>query len=74
MRAFLLNPCVKLIRGNKMRTLASKSLRIQKTLEKIVIDNNSLATEVIFINSFQSYIRVKTLKFYTYCYEEIDEI
>ena len=57
-----------------MRTLASKSLRIQKTLEKIVIDNNSLVTEVIFINNYQSYIRVKTLKFYTYCYEEIDEI
>ena len=38
----------KVIRGNEMRTLASKSIRIQKTLGKIVIDNNKKVTEVIF--------------------------
>ena len=38
----------KVIRGNEMRTLASKSIRIQKTLGKIVIDNNNKVTEVIF--------------------------
>ena len=34
----------KVIHGNKMRTLASKSIRIQKTLGKIVIDNNQKVT------------------------------
>ena len=56
--AFVLKPMRKVIRGNKMRTLASKSIRIQKTLGKIVIDNNQKVTWSFFITNFQNYIRV----------------
>ena len=73
----------KVIRGNKMRTLASKTFRIQKTLRKIVIDNNQKVTWFFFITSFESYIRVKLklqsfinrANFLTLCYYygEIDE-
>ena len=49
----------KVIHGNKVRTLASKSIKIQKTLGKIVIDNNQKVTWIFFITSFQNYIRVK---------------
>ena len=48
-RAFVLKPMRKVIRGNKMRTLASKSIRIQKTLGKIAIDNNQKVTWCIFL-------------------------
>ena len=40
------------VRGKKMRTLASKKIRIQKTSGKIVIDNNQKPTEVIFYYLF----------------------
>ena len=61
----------KVIHGNKMRTLASKSIRIKKILEKIVIDNNQKVTWIFLIFNFYHYqlsklhqSEAKTLKFY----------
>ena len=42
-----------------IRILASKSIKIQKALGKIVIDNNQKVAWSSFITSFQNYIRVK---------------
>ena len=61
----------KVIHDNKMRTLASKSIRIQETLGKIVIDNNQKVTWIFLIFNFYHYqlsklhqSEAKTLKFY----------
>ena len=69
LRAFLLEPIRKGIRGKKLRTLASKTIRIQKTPGKIVIDNNQKPTEVIFYYQLSKLHQseAKSLKFYKLC-------
>ena len=59
------------VRGNKMRTLASKSIRIQKTLGKVLIDNNQKVTWVFYYQlSKLQRVNFLTLSYY---YTEIDE-
>ena len=59
----------KVIHGNKVRTLASKSIKIQKTLGKIVIDNNQKVTWIFFYYQLSKLHQgeAKTLKFYKPC-------
>ena len=71
----------KVIHGNKARTLASKSIKIKKTLGKIVIDNNQKVTWIFFYYQLSKLHQseAKTLNranFLTlsYCYGEMDEI
>ena len=59
----------KVIHGNKMRTLASKSIRIQKALGKIVVDNNQKVTWILFYYQLSKLHQseAKTLQFYKTC-------
>ena len=66
---FYFNACIKWYTAIKLEHWPQKTIRIQNSLGKIVIDNNQKVTEVIFYYQLSKMHQseAKTLKFYKPC-------